>query len=127
MNLTIKIECLREPELLFGHNTVGVEPRRIMAKVGAVDRANREELSIGLVGPPEDIAIARDWLPRLNAVAIAREKSARRYRDWPGAQKALGVRFAIDERFVRPLDAEKLALALNRTSPADEFDGLLDL
>jgi hypothetical protein len=127
MNLKIKIECLREPGLLFGHNVTGVEPRRFMAKAGAVDSGGGEELSIGLVGPPDVIAIARSWLPRLNAVAIAREKNAKRYRDWPGAQKALGVTFTVDDRFVRPLDADRLALALNRTSPSDQFDELLDL
>jgi len=127
MNLNIKIECLREPDLLFGHHTTGVEPRRVMAKVGAVDNGGGEELSVGLVGPSEDIAIAKAWLPRLNTVAIAREKNARRYRDWPGAQKALGASFAVDDRFVRPLDPDRLALALGRTSPSEKFDELLDL
>jgi hypothetical protein len=127
MSLNIKIECLREPELLFGQRTTGVEPRRVMAKVGAVDNGGGEELSVGLVGPAEDIAIAKAWLPRLNTVAIAREKNARRYRDWPGAQKALGAGFAVDDRFVRPLDPDRLALALSRTSPSDKFDELLDL
>ncbi|HXX18635.1 MAG TPA: hypothetical protein VEJ46_04475 [Candidatus Acidoferrum sp.] len=127
MSLTIKIECLHEPELLFGQHKTGVEPRRDMAKVGAVDNGGGEELSVGLVGPAEDIAIAREWLPRLNSVAIARERSARRYRDWPGAAKALGASFAVDERFVRSLDPERLSLALTRTSPSDKFDELLDL
>ncbi|MHB8638733.1 MAG: argonaute/piwi family protein [Candidatus Acidiferrales bacterium] len=127
MSLRIKIECLREPDLLFGHNLIGVEPRRMMAKAGAVDSAGGKELSVGLVGPSEDILIARAWLPRLNTVAIAREKSAKRYRDWPGAQKTLGVTFVVDDRFVRALDTERLALALNRTSPSDKFEELLDL
>jgi hypothetical protein len=127
MSLTIKIECLREPSLLFGGNAEGVEPRRIMAKAGAVDGAGAPELSIGLVGPTEDISIARAWLPRLNTMAIARERNAKRYHDWPGAQKTLGAKFVVDDRFVRPIDADRLALALNRTSQADRFDDLLDL
>jgi hypothetical protein len=127
MSLSIKIQCLREPDLLFGHGVLGIEPRRVMAKAGAVDIANGETLLIGLVGPTEDIAIARAWLPRLNAVAIAREKSARRYRDWPGAQKVFGVRFDVEDRFVRPLDPERLILALNRASPSEKFEELLDL
>jgi len=127
MSLNIKIECLREPDLVFGHNITGVEPRRVMAKAGAVDKVPGEELSVGIVGPPDDIAIAHAWLPRLNTVAIAREKNAKRYRDWPGAQKALGVKFTVDERFVRPIDAERLALALNRISSSDKFEELLDL
>jgi hypothetical protein len=127
MSPAIKIECLREPELLFGRRMTGVEPRRIMARAGAVDHGNGEELSVGLVGPAEDIAIASAWLPRLNKLGTAREKSARRYRDWPGAPKALGVTFVVDERFVRPIDPDRLALALSRISPSDKFDELLEL
>ena len=78
MSPAIKIECLREPDLLFGRRMTGVEPRRIMARAGAVDHGNGEQLSVGLVGPAEDIAIASAWLPRLNKLGIAREKSARR-------------------------------------------------
>jgi hypothetical protein len=127
MTLSIKIECLREPELLFGAGETGVEPRRLMAEAGAADNGPAGEIRIGLVGPSDEVELARRWLPRLNRVAIAREKSARRYRDWPGAQKALGVTFAVEDRFVRPLDQDRLALALNRASPSERFEELLDL
>jgi hypothetical protein len=127
MNLDIKIECLREPNLLFGGDEPGVEPRRVMAKAGAADSTAPKEICIGLVGPSAEVQLARRWLPRLNRVAIAREKNARRYRDWPGAQKAFGASFTVEERFVRPLDQERLTLALNRPSDSDRFDELLDL
>jgi hypothetical protein len=127
MNLDIRIECLREPNLLFGGDEAGVEPRRVMAKAGAVDSAARKEIRIGLVGPTDEVQLARRWLPRLNNVAIAREKSARRYRDWPGAQKAFGTTFIVEDRFVRTLDRDRLTLALNRSSPSEKFDELLDL
>jgi hypothetical protein len=127
MNLKIKIECLREPKLLFGRGETGVEPRRIIAKAGAVDSGAPKEIRIGLVGPAEEVRLARRWLSRLNNVAIARERSARRYRDWPGAQRAFGATFTVEDRFVRTLDAERLTLALNKYSPSEKFDDLLDL
>jgi len=127
MTLNIKIECLPEPELIFGGGETGVEPRRIMTKAGAADIGASMKVCIGLVGPADEVRIARHWLPRLNRVAIAREKSARRYRDWPGAQKAFGVTFAVEDRFVRPLDQDRVALALNRASPSERFEELLDL
>ncbi len=108
MNLDIKIECLREPNLLFGGDEAGVEPRRVMAKAGAADSATPKKICIGLVGPAQEVQLARRWLPRLNNVAIAREKSARRYRDWPGAQKAFGTTFVVEDRFVRALDPDRL-------------------
>jgi hypothetical protein len=58
---------------------------------------------------------------------VAREKNARRYRDWPGAKKALGANFVIEDRFVRPVDDERLKLAMNRPSVPERFEDLLDL
>jgi hypothetical protein len=127
MNATIKIECLAEPELLFGSGQTGVEPRRVMAKAGASDAVFARQIRIGLVGPPDEVALARRWLSRLNGVAVAREKSARRYRDWPGAPRAFGATFTVEDRFVRALDKDHLALTLSRPAPLDRFDELLDL
>jgi hypothetical protein len=127
MTLNIKIDCLPEPNLVFGGGELGVEPRRMMARYGAADISAVSEVRLGLVGAAADLAAARRWLPRLNNVAVAREKSAKRYRDWPGARKALGVNFVIEDRFVRPVDAEKLVVALNRTTASDKFEDLLDL
>src|ERR1700721_2578544 len=127
MSLNIRIECLPEPKLLFGSNETGVEPRRVMAKHGAADKSAPKELRIGIVGPTAEGQIARAGLPPLNRMSIAREKSARRYPNWPGAQQALGVTFVIESRFVRAVDEEKLNLALHRSSPSEKFDDLLEL
>src|SRR5437588_483309 len=127
MSLNLRIECLPEPVLLFGGNATGVEPRRIMAKYGAADKvAAPNELRIGIVGPAADVQFARNWLPRLNGVAIG-EKSARRYRDWPGARQVFGATFVADDRFIRPLDDDRLNLAFHRAAPSERFDELLDL
>jgi hypothetical protein len=127
MTIKIRIECLREPELVFGGGSSGVEPRRILAKVGAADAPSTDTIRVGLVGSFSEIELAKGWLPVLNRIAIAREKSARRYRDWPGARKAFGVTFTIEDRFVRMLDQEKVAAALGLSSPGEKFEELLDL
>ena len=56
MSLNIKIECLREPELIFGAGELGVEPRRIMAKAGAADKPAARKIRIGLVDRPRSTA-----------------------------------------------------------------------
>jgi len=128
MSLNLRIECLPEPGLVFGSNMTGVEPRRVMGKYGAADKTSGvKDLRVGIVGQPADVQMARRWLPRLNSVAVAREKSARRYRDWPGASQVLGVRFVVDDRFVRQIEEDRLNLALQRSSPSQQFDELLDL
>lgn len=127
MSLNIRIECLPEPNLLFGSNEKGVEPRRVMAKHGAADTSAPRELRIGIVGPTAEVQLARAWLPRLNRMSIAREKSAHRYPNWPGAAQAFGVTFVIEDRFIRAVDEERLNLALHRASPVEKFDELVEL
>ena len=107
MSLNIRIECLPEPNLLFGSSQKGVEPRRVLARYGAADKSAPRELRIGIVGPAAEVQIARAWLPRLNRMAIAKERSAKRYPNWPGAQQAFGVKFVIEDRFVRVVDDEQ--------------------
>lgn len=127
MSLNIRIDCLPEPKLIFGGNETGVEPRRLMAKYGAADKSTPKELRVGIVGTAADVQLTRTWLPKLNKMAIAREKSARRYPNWPGAPQALGVTFVVEDRFVRPLDEDRLALALHRSSAGEKFEELLEL
>lgn len=127
MSLNIRIDCLPEPKLIFGGNETGVEPRRLMAKYGAADKSTPKELRVGIVGTAADVQLTRAWLPKLNKMAIAREKSARRYPNWPGAPQALGVTFVVEDRFVRPLDEDRLALALHRSSAGEKFEELLEL
>lgn len=120
MSMNIRIECLPEPKLLFGADEKGVEPRRLMARYGAADKSVPKQLRIAIVGPAAETQIAQSWLPRLNRMAVAREKNARRYPNWPGAPQALGVTFVVEERFVRPLDDDRLNLA--RINPHEQRD-----
>lgn len=125
--MEIKIECLPEPDLLFGSGATGVDPRRVMATAGAVDQSVPDEIRIGLVGPAGEVQLARKWLPKLNEFLSAREKNAKRYPNWPGAPKAFGTKFVVEERFIRTLDPDRLQLALARRSSSEQFDELLDL
>jgi len=127
MSLNIKIDNLPEPKLVFGANEMGVEPRRTMAKYGAADKSALKDLRIGIIGTATDAESARSWLLKLNTMAVAREKNARRYPNWPGAPKAFGVRFAVEDRFVRPVAEDHLSLALSRRSATDQFEELLEL
>ena len=101
--MKVKIECLPEPKLAFGLGNTGLEPRRVLAKAGPVDAGRIHEVRLALIGPAPDVAAARGWLRRLNQFIPARESNSARYRDWPGAGQALGVRFVIGDRFVRPV------------------------
>ena len=102
--MRLSIECLLEPELSFGGASKGFEPRKVLASSGPADVGRLHEIRLGLVGPEDDVVAVRRWLARLGGFLPARERNATRYRHWPGSERALGVRFLVEDRFVRPLD-----------------------
>ena len=124
--MRIKIECLPEPALTFGAGGRGFEPRRVMPISGPADIGRTGEIRLGLVAPDNEIDVAHAWLERLNHYSPAHEGNATRYRDWPGAQRVLGSRFVIDDRFVRPVDQTRVAAALHNPSKSIGFDELLE-
>jgi hypothetical protein len=127
MKIDIAIEVLPEPEISFASGKVGVDPRAMMLRYGAADKSPGRDIKLGLVGAPDEIKIAKQWLDHLNLMSVAFEKNSKRYRDWPGAQHAFGVNFVVDERFVRVVDQARLDLALHEPAQIRRFDSLLEL
>jgi hypothetical protein len=125
--MKVKVECLLEPKLAFGAGKTGLEPRRVLASAGPADGGRLREIRLALVGPESDVIAARPWLTRLNQFMPAHENNSARYRDWPGALRALGVEFVMEERFVRPVDQTKLDIAFQKSSPKERFEDLLEL
>jgi hypothetical protein len=127
MTIPIKIKCLPEPELQFSNGRRDVDPRRALAAHRPVDHRGLRTIRLGLVGLPEDIAAARPWIAGLQAFKAARERNARRFRDWPGAEKALGTSFEIDEAFVRKIDESQFDRLFRERLSGSEFDSLVEL
>lgn len=125
--MNLKIECLREPRLAFGLGKLGLEPRQSLAKSGPADGGQIQEIRLALVGPAEDVHAAKGWFNRLNGFIAAREGNSRRYRDWPGAPSALGVRIIVEDRFVRPVDQARLNLAIQKGLQREGFEDILEL
>lgn len=124
--MSIRIECLPEPRLAFGGGFRSFEPRKALANAGPVDLGRTREVRLGLVGPEEDVRAARAWLERLVHFMPAFEGNASRYRNWPGSESALGVRFIIEERFIRPIEQARVDRALSGSPSRAAFDDLLD-
>lgn len=125
--MDIKIECLPEPELLFGRAVRGLEPRRILSVAGPLDGGRRQELQLALVGLPGDIQAAKGWINRLNTYIPATEGNSLRFRAWPGAPQAVGARLVVQEKFMRPIDESRVAMAMQRLRSGNGFDELLEL
>jgi len=115
MTIPMKIKCLPEPQLQFSNGCHDFDPRRALSANRPVDH---------LV---DDVTAARGWIAGLGAFKPARERNARRFRDWPGAERALGAKFEIDEGFVRRIDQSQFDRLFRERISGSDFDALVEL
>jgi hypothetical protein len=54
-------------------------------------------------------------------------KNARRFRDWPGTEKALGANFVVEEQYTRVIDQARFARLFRPGMSGSEFDELIEL
>ena len=85
MVTAIKIKCLPEPELQFSNGRRDLDPRRALAANGPADHRGLRTIRVGLVGLADEVSAARAWIASMAAFRPARERNARRFRDWPGS------------------------------------------
>ncbi|WP_316158600.1 MULTISPECIES: hypothetical protein [unclassified Bradyrhizobium] len=126
MTVAIKIKCLPEPTVQFNNGHEDVDPRRALVAHGPVDNRGRH-FRLGLIGLASDVAAARRWIGDIDLFRPAKEKNARRYRDWPGAERALKAKFEIDDNFVRVLDDNAYDRLFRPPVGAEAFEALVEM
>ena len=82
MAIPIKIKCLPEPQLQLSNGRLDFDPRRALSTNRPVDHRGLRTIRVGLIGLGDDVSAARDWIGALDAFKPARERNARRFRDW---------------------------------------------
>src|SRR5229473_3842851 len=127
MATAIKIKCLPEPELQFSNGRRDFDPRRALAAGGPADHRGLRTIRVGLVGLVDEVAAARGWIAGMDGFKPARERNARRFRDWPGAEKALGAKFEVDQCFVRTIDKSQFDRLFRERISGEDFDALVEL
>jgi hypothetical protein len=127
MALPLKIDVLPEPEVEFANASRDVDPRRGLAANGPADNRGLKTIRLGLVGLPDDIAAARQWIKRLNHFTPAFEGNSNRFRDWPGLKDALNCDFVIDDHFMRPIEASVYDTLFKDALIGRSFNSLVEL
>jgi hypothetical protein len=127
MPISIKVKCLLEPQLQFSNGRRDVDPRRALSAAGPVDHRGLRTIRVGLIGLSDDVSAARLWIATMASFKPARERNARRFRDWPGAEKALGARFEVDDQFIRMIDRSQFDRLFRERISGSDFDALVDL
>jgi len=114
--LKLRINVLPEPEIEVGHGLRGTEPKLILPEGGpfgsiyTIDNKNNHRIG---VSAREQGAI-RFWIDSMNGPLLDDETNIKRFREYPGAEKAFRARF--DLQIVRELDDEKFRACLERFS-----------
>src|ERR1700738_652580 len=127
MTIAMKIKCLPEPKIQFNNGRLDFDPRRALASSGPVDHRGHRTFRLGLIGLDGDVAAARRWLGEMKLYRPAKEKNARRFRDWPGVEKALKAKFEVDDQFVRVIDAGKFDHFFSVPVTGEHFESLVEL
>ena len=125
--MKLRIKVLAEPEIEGGRGVVGAEPKLILpdgGPFGSIYDKTVKTIPLGLVCLPRNKDLIQQWIDSMNSLLLDDETNVRRFREFPGAEKAFHARFEV--RFVRELDDEKFRASLERSAP-ERFTGLLDL
>src|SRR5262249_34467104 len=127
--MRIRIADLGEPELEFGHGIAGREPKVMLPQggpLGSTADMGVQTIRLGLVCLPGEESAVRRWFDSMHKPLLNNESNARRFREFPGAEKAFRCRFEIPSHFVVRLNQHQYDLALTRTS-GERFERLLKL
>ena len=106
---------------------LGAEPKLILPKggpFGSIYDKTVKTIPLGLVCLPQNKKLIPEWLDSMNNLLLDDESNIKRFREFPGAEKAFHARFEV--RFVRELDEDKFKALLGQSAP-ERFAGLLDL
>lgn len=127
LRLKLRINVLPEPEIEVGHGLRGAEPKLLLpdgGPFGSIYTKTTKTIPLGLVCLPENRGPIRFWIDSMNGPLLDDETNIKRFREYPGAERAFRARFEL--QFVRELDEEKFRACLESSAP-QRFSGLLDL
>src|ERR1700679_1613875 len=110
--LRVRIEVLDEPEIAFGGGR-GIEPRKGLPAGGPSAGVPGGVVNLGLVALDSEAAEAMQWIGGFNGFIAAHDSNAKRFPHWPGAEKALRTRFAIEPHLIRSVDEQKYNFLIN--------------
>jgi hypothetical protein len=125
--MRIRIEVLKEPELQFGKNVTGWEPKKALVKGGPFFTiAETRPIRLGLVALSEEIDPVRAWFRRMEGLVLSSETNVRRFREFPGTKQVFNCRYELADQFLRCIDGDNYR-QLAALPAHDRFEYLLDL
>jgi len=125
--MRLQITRIQEPLIEGARGTVGKEPKLILPVAGPFasnSDSSVKTIRLGLVCLPSNEEAIQEWIASMNRLLLDDETNIKRFREYPGAEKAFRSRFVV--QFVRQLDENRFNLALQQ-SGAQQFDELLNL
>src|SRR5215472_17621232 len=94
--LRLRINVLLEPEIEAGNGRRGKEPKLLLPEggpFGSIYNKAIKPIPLGLVCLAENRGPIRYWIDSMNGPLLDDETNVKRFREYPGAEKAFRARF----------------------------------
>lgn len=126
--MEIAIHQLEEPRLEFAQGLIDTDPKKALSIAGpfGIDRTKPPaEIIVGIIALASEVQHIKKWVERMHLRLLPDEKNIKRYREFPGMEKAFHAKIRVDDRFIRILDRDRYEhIAADSGSTA--FNSMLD-
>lgn len=132
MPININVQELSQPLLEFGGAGEFTDQKEGLAQAGPFDLrfggAHRNQVKIGIVGPPEMVAMAVKWIERCRKPIVSKMDNLAQYPMFPGFSETFKATLSFAKKWLIEFDQnkEELERAL-KLPPKERFEQVLDL
>lgn len=131
---SLQVIHLPEPLLAFGHEQKSDHPKDGLFLYGPNSHVlSRKEVTAGVVGTPDGVAMLRKWIGRLHTKVEVpppgpREKTERLHlTDFPGMENTFGIKIGADCLVEYPIDKEKIEFSTSLENHHEAVARTVDL
>ena len=132
MPITIEVKELSQPLLEFGGPGLFIDQKEGLAQAGPFDLrfggAHRNQVKVGIIGPPEMIEQTIIWLRRCQNPIVSTMGNFTQYPIFPGFSETFKAKMDWADKWIIDIDPEgdKIDKTL-QFKPKERFEGILDL
>lgn len=132
MPINIEVKELQQPLLEFGGPGLFIDQKEGLAQAGPFDLrfggAHRKQVRVGIVGPPEMVKQAIDWIKRCQNPIVSKMENQTQYPMFPGFFETFKAKFDWSEKWVIEFDQENEELEkILQLKPKERFEETLNL
>jgi hypothetical protein len=132
MPININVQELSQPLLEFGGPGEFIDQKEGLAQAGPFDLrfggAHRNQVKVGIVGPPEMVAMAVKWIERCRKPILSKMDNLSQYPMFPGFAETFKSTLSYAKKWLVEFDSKEGGLERALTlSPKERFEQVLNM